>query len=309
MIADFYLMGASFEYPAGLSVEDLVTKIENLATDCEYIRQHRVENRRFRHESIYDEKIYLNISIADFLYSNIPAIKKQFGAEVLNALQMIVEKANDTNLSTEDIAELLDTHDENNAYGLLGLHKVEKIAGKAIKEYYLVYNKQNWFVFRRHFLGVYPNNTSFFYEEAIKYFPNLYLHERNVGTMRSIYKDFIQKMITHLGHLNDRFNEYKEIPYLRRETLKAFSAGCALDEEATIQGNVKDKNKITFEFENDAKIMEKICCESHLKLCYSDKHPGDKEYYFHRIYFHEGKPNIQNGKILVGHIGKHIDFQ
>jgi hypothetical protein len=132
MIADFYLMGASFEYPKGLSVEDLAIRIEDLATDCEYIRQYKTENRRFRHESIYNQEIYPNISIADFLYSNIPVIKKQFGAEVLNALQMIIEKANDTNLSTEDIVELLDTHDENNAYGLLCLHKVKQVAGTPV---------------------------------------------------------------------------------------------------------------------------------------------------------------------------------
>jgi hypothetical protein len=309
MIADFYLMGASFQYPTGLSAEDLAIKIEDLARDCEYIRQYKTENRRFKHESIYDQEIYPNISMVDFLYSNIPAIKKKFGAEVLNALQMIVEKANDTNLSTKDIVELLDTHDEKNAYGLLCLHKINEVADAAINERYLVYDKQNWFAFRRHFLGLYPNDTVFFCKEAVKYFSNLHLHERNVGTMRPIYKDFVQKIITHLGYLNDDFNQYKGTPYLRRETLKVFSAACKLDEEATIEGNVKHKSKITFIFENDSDTMESICCEPHLKLCHSDKHPGDRVYYFHRIYFHEGKPNIQNGKILIGHIGKHIDFQ
>jgi hypothetical protein len=192
---------------------------------------------------------------------------------------------------------------------MLCLHKVKRVADVPINERYLVYNQQNWFAFRRYFLGLYPNNTAFFCEEAVKYFTELYLHERNVGTMRPIYKDFVQKIIAHLGYLNDYFNQYKATPYLRRETLKAFSGGCALDEEATIQGNLKDKSKITFMFENDRNMLESICCEAHLKLCYSDKHPGDSEYYFHRIYFHEGKPSIQNGKILVAHIGKHIDFQ
>jgi len=44
-----------------------------------------------------------------------------------------------------------------------------------------------------------------------------------------------------------------------------------------------------------------------MKLCNSGI-PGDNTYYQHRIHFHEGFENISDNKILIGHIGKHINF-
>ena len=48
---------------------------------------------------------------------------------------------------------------------------------------------------------------------------------------------------------------------------------------------------------------ELIYCELHLKLIYDDRNVYSQN---RRIYFHEGKPNIQKGKILIGHIGEHL---
>jgi len=58
---------------------------------------------------------------------------------------------------------------------------------------------------------------------------------------------------------------------------------------------------------NNENIMEPVCCEPHLKLCHNDNYPGDNAYVTNRrIYFHEGKTNIHEGKILIGHIGTHL---
>jgi hypothetical protein len=168
----------------------------------------------------------------------------------------------------------------------------------------LVYNKQNWLAFRRYFLGIYSQDTASFYKEAQIYFPNLYLHQRIIDTMRPIYTDFVQKIIYHLSCLNDDFHKYKQEPYQRIETLSAFSA--LLDEQASGQGNAKLKKLMTFQFIANNGNTEAICCEPHLKICRSDRYPGDSQYHFHRIYFHEGKQNIQHGKILIGHIGLHL---
>ncbi len=302
MIAEFYLVGASFRYYEGITAIDLEDRIKDLAIDCDYIRKNK--DKQLRYSSIFDEFIYPDISVLDFLYT--PNSTKQiFDRDSINALQNIIEKAEETTFSNTEIIDFLDNHDENCAYGLLCLHHIAEIDEIAINQSYLVYNRQNWLAFKRHFLGLYPRDTAYFYSEASKYFPELYLHERNIEEMKPIYDNFVKRIIYHLGCLNDSFHKYKTEPYERIQTLKAFSS--LLDDEATNQGGNRNKAVMTFDFPiKDDKVFESICCEPHMKLCHSDNYRGDGKYYQHRIYFHEGKPNIQNGKILVGHIGEHL---
>jgi hypothetical protein len=90
----------------------------------------------------------------------------------------------------------------------------------------------------------------------------------------------------------------------RTQVLERFSIYANLDETATLEGNAQRKENFTFSFPNDAGTDETVCCEPHLKLCYSDV---DKSYSNdRRIYFHEGISNIQDGRILIGHIGDHL---
>jgi hypothetical protein len=104
--------------------------------------------------------------------------------------------------------------------------------------------------------------------------------------------------------LNDKFGNCIEIGLNRTQILERFSISATLDEAATLEGNANRKEKLTFQFPNDLGVNEDVCCEPHLKLCYSDSnnsYSNDR-----RIYFHEGKSNIQNGRILIGHIGTHL---
>ncbi len=87
--------------------------------------------------------------------------------------------------------------------------------------------------------------------------------------------------------------------------VKNRDTGSEFDKNASIEGNIKRKKDLTFPFFNQEGDIELIYCELHLKLMYDDsgKKLLGKE---NRIYFHEGKSNIQNGRILIGHIGKHL---
>jgi hypothetical protein len=42
-----------------------------------------------------------------------------------------------------------------------------------------------------------------------------------------------------------------------------------------------------------------------MKVSGSDS-AGDSAFHFNRIYFHPGRLEIANGKVLVGHIGGHL---
>ena len=169
----------------------------------------------------------------------------------------------------------------------------------------LIYGIDGWFKFRRHFLGIYPSLNTFL-DECTIYFPNLYFHKNNKESIIQILDDFAVSITKHLGILNDIFFDYRNRVF-DNESIKyqTLTAECNLEAEAASKDNNDAKEKLTFEFLNNDKKFQKVVCYPHLRLCKSDKN-GDSHYYQHRIYFHEGVEKIQNGKILIGHIGVHL---
>ncbi|MFK7946877.1 MAG: hypothetical protein AB8G11_04755 [Saprospiraceae bacterium] len=298
MIAEFYIVNHSFRCPENIDIESLEEKIKLLSEDYLYIRKYKETDKILVHPSIYEECIYEDLTIEDFLYSR--KWKKYFDRDTQEYLRIIIDHSDQTENTLEDIIDvLLPEQNEDLIHGLLCLHQIE-----GIDEQFLVYDRNNWLAFHRHFLGLYPKNENHFFNECIKYFPDLFFHERNEETITKIFPDFVQKIIFHLTALNDEFRNYQNEPYQRIETLKAFSIGCNLDQEASNEGDAKRKKRLNFDFINNEKIIENVCCEPHLKLCKNDNEDG--KFYFHRIYFYEGKDNIADGKILIGHIGEHL---
>lgn len=296
MMTELYLLNDSFKYQNDITIKELENQIESLFEDYNFIKEYN--DKIFKHDSIYDEVIYPELKLWELLYDS----KNIFNRDIKKFLLKIIDHSESTSRTVEEILQLLDKHNEDTIYGLLCLHKV-----KSIKDKYLVYNRHNWFAFHRYFLGLYPISEKHFFTECQKYFPLLFFHERVEETLKSLEKglqNFSKSIIHHLSLLNDEFHKYYNSSN-RIETLKRFSSAC--DIEASPQGSAKDKPKMTYEFLNDSNTKEQICCEPHLKLGQSDD-SGDKHYCFNRIYFHEGKANIANGKILIGHIGGHIKF-
>jgi hypothetical protein len=297
MMTEFYLLNHSFQYQNDITITELEKKIEFLFEDYDFIKEHN--DKILKHDSIYDELIYPELKLWELLYGG----KNIFNRDIKKFLLKIIDHSESTSRTIAEILQLLDKHNEETIYGLLCLHKV-----KSIEEKYLVYNRHNWFAFHRYFLGLYPISEKHFISECQKYFPHLFFHERVAETLKSLEKglhNFSKSIIFHLTLLNDEFHKYYN-PSNRPETLKKFSSACDID--ASPQGNAKDKSKMTYEFINDSNTKEQVCCEPHLKLGQSDD-IGDNHYYFNRLYFHEGKENIANGKILIGHIGGHIKFK
>ncbi len=301
MIAEFYLLNHSFRYQEGISVKDLEEGIKDLEADYSFIREYKETDKVYKHESIYGELIYEDLTVADLLYYG--KGKGVFNRDTLEALRRIIDVSELQNITIEEVIEiLLPSHNEQNIFGLLCLHQID-----FIEEKYLVYNKNNWLSFHRYFLGIYPNNEDYFFNELKKYYPNLLFHKdinQTLATLEGGLFAFAQSIIFCLNLLNDEFERFKNNPYSRIETLRNFSSTFSID--VTPQGNLKDKPYMTFSFENLQGKQENICCEPHIKLNSSDL-KGDNHFYFNRIYFHEGNPNFN--KILIGHIGKHIDFK
>jgi hypothetical protein len=302
MIAHFYLLAESFQNNANLRNSDIEDKIKRFAEDVILIRKYKETNKLYvNYNEIYPQVFYSHYTVETFIC--MPQMLKQNGIDrdVISALQNILNKSEETKITSQEVKEvLLSWIDENNCHGLIAFHQIDELD----EHLQVIYGINGWYKFRRYFLGKYPKNGNFFINECIKYFPDLYFHDRNKQTIKSILNDCSIKIIYHLSALNDKFRGCIENGLNRTQTLERFSISAKLDETATLEGNAEKKEKLTFQFRNDSGVNEDVCCEPHLKLCYSDFNNSYSNN--RRIYFHEGKSNIQNGRILIGHIGTHL---
>lgn len=295
-VFDFYLLNVSFRAPEGLELASLRDSIEQLSSDCDFIREH--EERIFRHSSIYEETLWGEYSVMDALY--FPEVSSEMGRDHHFMLQVIIDHATETDLENEEIIELLDSHTSDLVNGLLCLHEVQGVDRR-----YCVYNRNDWFAFHRYFLGVYPISEEYFAEHCPLYFPKLHFHpniSETLSTLEGGLSLFSHTIVHCLSSLNDQFSDH-HIPNNIPQSLRQFTSACGI--ETSNEGNAGRRNELSFSFINDENQEEFIYCEPHMKMSQSNR-TGDHRHYFNRIYFHPGKSTIAGGKILVGHIGEHL---
>lgn len=303
MIAHFYIIAESFQHNGQFSNIEIEEKVKRLSEDIALINQFKDTNKLYANfVATYQQIFYSTFTVFDFLCDPL-YVKKFVDRDVINALQKIFEKANDTNYTTQEVSEVLINWNEGeNCHGLIAFNKVNDIDDF----FQLIYGIDQWYKFRRHFLGLYPVNEHFFIEECKKYFPKLHFHEDNKVTIKPILKDFSQNIIKHLGYLNDIFYNYRN-KIFDNETVKykTFTSECNLEARAAPKDNNDAKEKLSFNFLDDNGMRMNVICYPHLRLRKSDN-VGDTHYYKHRIYFHEGLNSICKGNILIGHIGEHL---
>lgn len=301
MVAEFYIIGESFEQNSDSTKEEIESKTKSLAHDFVSIKKYKDTNKLFVHPDIYNVNFVENTSLLDLMY-NQEVANKILDRDVRLALKKIIIESEETTFTSEEVIKvLLPEHDENKCHGLIGFNTIDIVDS----EYQIVYNINSWFEFRRHYLGLYPKNEIFFIDECVKYFPNLVFHENNRTTIGVILDRFPKKIVYHLSALNDRFRESEDGTRHRSQVLSHFSGNCGLDEIASLEGKASRKSAFTFEFKDDKDKQQKVCCEPHIKLIKSDL-AGDNTYHKYRIYFHEGIEGIRNNNVLVGHIGAHL---
>lgn len=303
MVAEFYIIAESFVDNNTSTRAQVEEKIQLLANDFIEIRRYKETNRLFVHPDIYEVRFINNQTISDLLYND-SVSNDHLDRDSRVQLKKIILETEITSYTTEEVKYvLLPESNQDICHGLIGFNAVNDIN----PEFQVVYDLNGWRHFRRHYLGRYPKNGLFFVTECSKYFPNLFIHPRNNDVVEEILFECSQRLVFHLSALNDIFH-YLDIKGLTRtQVLEQFSVQAKLDETASLEGNASRKPALTFDFVNIKEETEKVCCEPHLKLCYSDKYPGDSSYSTtRRVYFHEGKTDIQEGRILIGHIGNHL---
>jgi hypothetical protein len=303
MIATFFLIPESFAHNIEMTTEEIEQKTKALSMDFSQIKKHKDSNKLYVHENIYNVVFIEDITIMDLLYT-LDISERKLDRDLRVQLQKIISESENTSYSTEEVIEvLINDHTEDYCHGLIAFNQVDEIS----PAHQIVYNFRGWLDFRRHFLQLYPGTATYFIEECVKYFPNLIFHARNKTTIGSILDDCSKKIIYHLTALNDNFRTSQQQGLNRTQVLARFSAENNLDETASLEGDASRKPAFTFIFNDDHNMPVKVCCEPHLKLCYNDNYPGDNHYSNNRrLYFHEGLPEIAQGKILIGHIGAHL---
>lgn len=301
MKAHFYLMAESFADNATLSKDDIESKIKALATDINLIHKHKDTNTVYsNYEDLYPQKFYSGYTFQEFICNPVDLKKTGIDRDVLNSVNNIVQRTEPTTITSKEVlSELLSWNDEDNCHGLLAFHEVSSLP----KSHQIVYGIQGWYEFRRYYLGEYPKTENFFMDECVKYFPKLYFHANNRTTVGIILKSAPKKLVHHLSELNDKFDGCRTSPYSRPDTIRIFNSSCTFDQNASIEGKLSRKNDLSWDFTNTVGKVESVYCEIHLKLLLDDKGKVSTD---RRIYFHEGKVDIEDGKILIGHIGNHL---
>lgn len=298
MNTTFFIIPDSFKYD-GSPQSKIEAKIKNFAIDLNKIKDHD-GNEILCSTDIYDIDLFKGISVSDILNNPNISQEKLIDRDVVQQLRVIWE-LKETTYSTQEIYhDLIPNHDINQCYGIIAFNPIVDIP----IDYQLVYGIDEWYKFKRFFLGIYPLNVNYFIDECKIYFESLFFHERNKDSIKVLFPSCINRVIHHLSELNDKFLISKSNPYNRINTLKKFNAIYVHDgQEASIEGNIKRKKDLTFIFNNKNNNEQKVYCELHLKLSVDDSGTFDNN---RRIYFYEGESSIADGKILIAHIGKHL---
>lgn len=144
-----------------------------------------------------------------------------------------------------------------------------------------------------------------FSERINVHFPNLKFHNeisQSIASLKGGLSLFSIQITNSLICLEENLKEFFILSSERIDkALERIESTLGL--ETTLQGKSKDKLKFIFAKDNGG--TKTICCEPHVKLYFSDIE-GDTNCYQNRIYFHIGDNEIDNGKVIIGYIGKHI---
>lgn len=296
MIANFYIVPESL-CSENMSQEDFISSLMGFISEYHLLSKYKSDNNIFIQKDVYDIILPNGESLADFAFSQ----KHTCGQErsLKTFLSSILTKLPSQDISLDQLKEGIKNNSLESCIGIISFVEIDDLAN----ENQIIYDVNSWLDFRRHHLGLYHGDNNYFITECVKYYPELLFHENNSVSVNQILVDFSQKIVFHLNALHDVLPKLLVNQNLNHtDLLKEFSLKAGLDEIATLEGS--NKTRLKFSFKNDKGENEDVICEPHIKL--STNNTNDGTYYYHRIYFSFGKPNIQNSKILIAHIGKHL---
>lgn len=293
MEASLYIDQETLVFNEDVSEESVKCKLEHFVNYCaEFLCQ---KDKIFYHNDIFDVLILNDYKLVD-IYDDTK--KTHIDKDTREQFKYLFDRSEETPQSIPNIIERI-VKNPTDPIALLVLNS----KSYKIEPYYIICDTDSWYNFHRKLLSKSNMDATSFIEECRIYFPELYFHEGVKESIKFILDSCRIKIIKCLTALNDK------LPCIKKETnngdrrtmLSKFSSSSGF--ETTLEGHAARKDNFMFCFEDENGSTKDICCEPHMKIFKDDR---DKTSSDRRIYFHEGKSNIQNGKILIGWIGKHL---
>lgn len=171
---------------------------------------------------------------------------------------------------------------------------------------FFVYTPNRYWESKQCFLSKYINKDNFL-NEAKGCFPNLFFHDNVQSSFNTLNSDFdISRpiIVKHLSSLNKYHYDSQQWCESGVDFRKISEEIQELyDIECSPQSNRASVRNLYFEFINiKTKQTESLCCELHTKIKWHNMDRENQD----RIYFHPGKKDIQDNKVLIAYIGTHI---
>jgi hypothetical protein len=302
MIAKLYLHNKTFIHNDNDSSQKITNKIYELQSTIFQIKKIADENRIdkdqiFYNKEFYDIKIFEEHTVSQVAHGQLHILEH----DTEKMLALIIDRNRECEENTENIYEKIRSNNEENLSGFLCLNSIDD---PQLHVDCFIHEIMDWLRFHRCHLAHFPKDINNFFEEIKKYFLNINFHPRIRQSLNSLeggVEKFSKKIILSLTILNDDFQTLakgKQLSIALREF------GLRIHEECSLEHNDVHERSFTFEFGNDGETRS-VCCEPHIKFSRSGI-DGDTHRYQNRIYFHQGLPEFCGGKILMGHIGRHL---
>lgn len=146
-----------------------------------------------------------------------------------------------------------------------------------------------------------------FCQDMEECFPNIFFDKQVCSTMNTLnrkFDDLREEIVKHLEALNDYKDKFQQLiaeNKSNKEITDCFSGDTGIDcsPQAGREGIRSLKLKM---YNSHKKIEQEVVCELHTKF---KKYNIDKTKQ-DRIYFFPGDKEIEKGKVVVKHIGKHL---
>ena len=317
MQVNLYLHKDTFCYNGTDSREDLVNKLNLLTNDLAKIKSTKGSN-------IVNILVSSDLSITDiYQKENIFNLLKEVSPEAKILFYSIIGNTSEYCDSTiEEIKKkCIYKKDEEECNSLVYLNvpeetnEAENYSKKPyiqFDNYEIIYNFQTWQTLERQILGNHPGDSNHFLTECKRLFNNMYFHQNCEITLSEVVDKIPRAIVCHLACMNDNMQKFLKNSGTKQanDLLMEFAGEFHLC-EGSLNRSGRYKSILTFEFPTtkDPNQKAKKYCDPHFKLDKCDSNCesfGTKEELIYgRIYFNFGDPEVANGKLLVGWIGKH----
>ena len=245
-------------------------------------------------DDLFDE-IINNKSFSDWLFDKngdprIVAQKRELSALIYKGISVS---------KSEYDTMICETQDKKETSKLMCSFHISK------EDVAFVFDIASYLSAKRWFLSNHTKKTDFLKDAKIC-FNNLFFNERvdqSLSTLCTDFKIVRPYIVKHLEILDDfrsRNFEPSDISLGFVKLSQKISSLYAI--ECSPQASRKSIDEVTFIFKDFTNKEHSVCCELHTKLKWYNLDKQNQD----RIYFHPGGLDIADGKLLIGHIGKHL---